>query len=112
MKLYGIPNCDTVAKARKYLSEKGHDFEFFDFRADGISPEALQQAFDALGAAVFNTRSPSWRNLSPDEQQALKSGTDLSPALESPTVIKRPLVFRDDDIFNGFKADDWQARGL
>ena len=61
MKLYGIPNCDTVAKARKYLSEKGQDFEFIDFRAEGISAEELQRAFDALGAAVFNTRSPSWR---------------------------------------------------
>lgn len=112
MKVYGIPNCDTVAKARKYLSEKGHDFEFIDFRVEGISSDALQRAFDALGAAVFNTRSPSWRNLSPDEQQALKSGSDLNPALESPTVIKRPLVFHNNDIFNGFKAEDWQARGL
>lgn len=112
MKLYGIPNCDTVAKARKYLSEKGQDFEFIDFRAEGISEAALQHAFDALGAAVFNTRSPSWRNLSPDEQLALKSGSDLSPALKSPTVIKRPLVFHNNEIFNGFKADDWQARGL
>lgn len=112
MIIYGIPNCDTVAKARKYLEQNGISHQFHDVRTQGIDSAVLTQAYAALGEKLFNTRSPSWRTLDADQQSALKSGQDFAAAIETPTVIKRPLVITENDIFNGFKAEDWQARGL
>lgn len=107
MIVYGIPNCDTVAKARKFLAEHQIEHHFHDVRADGLETAIVEQAFQALGDKVFNTRSPSWRGLSEDDKNALKSGQDFSAAIASPTVLKRPLVFQDQHIFNGFNAQDW-----
>ena len=112
MILYGIPNCDTVAKARKYLESNGQAYEFHDVRQQGLPADVITRAYAALGEKVFNTRSPSWRELDEQDKAALKSGTDFSAAMTKPTVLKRPLVINGDTIFNGFKIEDWQARGL
>ncbi|MGB0965727.1 MAG: ArsC/Spx/MgsR family protein [Litorivicinus sp.] len=112
MILYGIPNCDTVAKARKYLESNAVAYTFHDVRQQGLPLDVIEQAYQALGEKVFNTRSPSWRELSDEDKNALRSGQDFSAAQTKPTVLKRPLVFHEGTIFNGFKIEDWQARGL
>ena len=112
MILYGIPNCDTVAKARKYLDNKSISYEFHDVRKDGLSAEIVKNAYAALGEKTFNMRSPTWRQLDDTQKAQLKDGSDFSAALEHPTVLKRPLVVHPEFTLNGFNADDWQARGL
>ena len=108
MKVFGIPNCDTVARARKYLNGRGVSYQFCDLRGEpGIDAETIARAYQVLGAATFNTRSPSWRSLDPAQQTALKEGRDFSAAVATPTVLKRPLVFADDQILNGFNAKVW-----
>lgn len=107
MILYGIPNCDTVAKARKFLDQHRIAYRFHDVRADGLTVEVVEGAYSQLAEKTFNTRSPSWRALSADDQSDLKSGSDFSAATTQPTVLKRPLVHREGQYFNGFNAQQW-----
>ena len=68
--MYGIPNCDTIKKAKTWLAEKNLDFTFHDYRKQGVPQDTLQQALDALGwEALLNKRGTTYRQLS-DEQKA------------------------------------------
>ncbi|ABF53919.1 ArsC family reductase [Sphingopyxis alaskensis] len=111
MILYGIPNCDTVKKARRWLDERGIAHRFHDVRKDGLDPAALQRWIDALGwEKLLNKAGTTFRKL-PD---AAKAGLDASSAmtlmLDQPAMIRRPVVETADGISVGFSADDWQAR--
>lgn len=105
-KLYGIKNCDTVKKARKYLAENGIDHQFHDFRIDGLTLELLEHFEAALGwNAMLNRSSTSWRQLTSEQQSGLDRETALQLMLEIPTLIKRPVLDTGDQLIIGFKAD-------
>ena len=113
MKLYGIKNCDTVKKARKWLDENGIAYEFHDFKKDGLSSEKLSQWEQALGwEALINKRGTTWRKL-PDEVRDTISAQSAQSAhqimLENTSIIKRPVVERGDEVSVGFNADQWAA---
>ena len=109
--LYGIPNCDTVKKARRWLDEAGLDYRFHDFRKDGLDGDLLQSWLDGLGwAKVLNKAGTTFRKL-PDEQKAdLDAAKAKALMLEQPAMIKRPVLDADGALSVGFKADDWSAR--
>lgn len=107
--LYGIPNCDTVKKARTWLAEHGHDFEFHDFKKQGLSRELAARWLEQLDWEVLvNRKGMTWRNL-PDERKA--SITDKTAALElmleNPSVIKRPVLEGAGPLSVGFSADQY-----
>ncbi|ALH79087.1 ArsC family reductase [Sphingopyxis macrogoltabida] len=109
--LYGIPNCDTVKKARRWLDEQGVAHRFHDFRKDGLDPGRLQGWIDALGwEKLLNRSGTTFRKL-PDAQ---KDGLDAAKAkalmLEQPAMIRRPVLEAGGDVSVGFSADDWQSR--
>ena len=110
MKVYGIKNCDTVKKARKWLDENGIAYEFHDFKKDGLSSEKLSQWEQALGwEALINKRGTTWRKL-PDEVRDTISAQSAHPImLDTPSIIKRPVVERGDGVSVGCNADDWSA---
>lgn len=93
-KLYGIKNCDTIKKARKYLEAQGIDYQFHDYRADGLEVDLLQRAIDTLGwQALLNTRGTTWRKLDESERNAVDNpATALKLMLAQPAIIKRPLL--------------------
>ena len=94
MLIFGLKTCDTCRKAIKALPEA----EFRDVRADGIPAETLEEAHAALGDALVNRRSTSWRGLS-EAERAMPA-----PALiaSHPTVMKRPLISVDGRYFIGW----------
>lgn len=109
--LYGIPNCDTVKKARRWLDDHGVAYGFHDYRKDGLDAARLQGWIDALGwEKLLNRSGTTFRKL-PD---AAKEGLDAMSAkalmLDQPAMIRRPLVDADGDLSVGFSADDWQKR--
>lgn len=109
--LYGIPNCDTVKKARRWLDERGVTYAFHDYRKDGLDPAMLDRWVDALGwEKLLNKSGTTFRKL-PD---ADKAGIDAAKAkalmLDQPAMIRRPLVDADGAYSVGFSADDWQQR--
>lgn len=107
--LYGIPNCDTIKKARAWLNDHEVEFEFHDYRKQGLDKKRLQSMVSALGwEAMLNRRGTTWRAL-PD---ALKDQIDLESAisvmLDNPAIIKRPILAKDDQLHLGFSAAQYQ----
>lgn len=108
--LYGIKNCDTVKKARTWLDTNGIDYQFHDYRIDGLTPEQLQQFAAKLGwNAMLNRSSTSWRQLSPEQQDDLTEAKALQLMLETPTLIKRPILDTGSKLMLGFKSDTYQS---
>ncbi len=110
MKLYGIRNCDTVKKARKWLDEHGVDYEFHDFKKDGLSSEKLSQWEQAVGwETLLNKRGTTWRKLPDEVRDTISAQSAHQIMLDTPSIIKRPVVERGDGVSVGFNADDWAA---
>lgn len=104
MKVYGIPNCNTVKKARLWLEEHGQAYEFHDYKKLGVPEAILKAAMRQLGwEALVNRAGPTWRKL-PDELKASVTGatTALAVMKEHASVIKRPLLERDGHFEAGF----------
>lgn len=110
MKVYGIKNCDTVKKARKFLQEAGVDHDFHDYKKDGVDADRLEGFVSEFGwEAVLNRRGTTWRRL----DEATRDGvTDAKSALEvmidNPSTIKRPIVEGAAKNFIGFDAVAWE----
>lgn len=107
--LYGIKNCDTVKKARKWLEAQQIDYRFHDVRDDGLDQDQVRQWLDELGwETLVNRRSTSWKALDPARRETMDAAGALVAILEQPTLIKRPLLDTGDRRHVGFKADDYQ----
>lgn len=103
MTVYGIKNCDSVKKARAWLESRQIAYQFHDYRADGLEPNLLQHFIDTLGMdAVLNQRSTSWRQLSEQQKANLTPDKVLRLMLETPTLIKRPIISIGEHLLVGF----------
>lgn len=92
--LYGIPNCDTVKKARAWLTANGHEFDFHDFKKNGLERATAAAWLEQLEWEVLvNRKGTTWRGL-PDERRAAVTdkASALDLMLEFPSVIKRPVL--------------------
>ena len=106
--LYGIKNCDTVRKARKWLETQGIDYRFHDFRDDGLEREAVQGWLAELGwQSLVNRRSTSWKALDAHARESMDDDSALDAILEQPTLIKRPLLDTGKERFTGFSSGDY-----
>jgi arsenate reductase len=92
--LYGIPNCDTVKKARTWLQDHGIDFTFHDFKKQGLTPELVKAWLQDLDwTTLVNRKGTTWRNLTDERKAAIvDADSALALMLENPSVIKRPVV--------------------
>ena len=112
--LYGIPNCDTVRKARKWLTARGVDYRFHDFRKDGLDSAVLRRWAAAVGwESLLNRRGQTWRKLDAGvrERESMDEAAALEWMAREPTLIKRPVVeWPDGSVTVGFDAADWEAR--
>ncbi len=108
--LYGIKNCDTVKKARKWLEQQAVDYNFHDVRADGLSKKQLQQWAKVVGwETLVNKRSTTWKQLPEATRDGLTEKTAITTLLEHPTLIKRPVLEHSNDVHVGFQADNYSA---
>jgi Spx/MgsR family transcriptional regulator len=106
--LYGIKNCDTVKKARKWLETEGIDYQFHDFREDGTSRDQVAGWLQELGwETVVNKRSTTWKGLSADQRDTMDATSALEVILDQPTLIKRPVLDTGNERIIGFKAADY-----
>jgi Spx/MgsR family transcriptional regulator len=110
--LYGIPNCDTVKKARAWLTGQGLAYSFHDFKKAGVPPERLAAWEDALGwQKLLNRQGTTWRKLDADVQSGLTDAASAQALMRAqPSVIKRPVVEWGHDTSVGFDAEAWSAR--
>jgi len=94
LKIYGIPNCNTVKKALDWLKLHHLDYEFHDFKKLGISSEKLEEWADKLGWEAFlNKRGTTWKMLDAEIQQSIVCKADAFKLMQvKPSVIKRPVI--------------------
>lgn len=108
MILYGISNCDTIRKAKKWLSDNMVAYQFHDFRKDGLEADQLKLWIDALGwEMLLNKRGTTWRNLSQSDQADLDANKAAALMLKYPALIKRPVLVTADEIIVGFKPEEY-----
>lgn len=109
--LYGIPNCDTVKKARVWLDAQGQEYTFHDYKKEGADPAKVAAWIAAAGLdVVVNRKGTTFRALS-DADKARAADAATAPALlaANPSVIKRPITEHAGGLLIGFKADEWAA---
>jgi Spx/MgsR family transcriptional regulator len=109
--IYGIPNCDTVKKARVWLDKQGIAATFHDYKKEGADPERLAAWIAAAGLdTVVNRKGTTFRALSDaDKALAADSHTAVALLVQHPSIIKRPIVEHPGGILVGFKEDEWSA---
>lgn len=109
--LYGIPNCDTVKKARAWLAGRGVEVVFHDYRKQGVPEAELRAWVQALGwEALLNRKGTTWRKLDAAQQAAVTDARSaVALMLQQPSVIRRPVLVRGETLRVGFDADEWEA---
>lgn len=111
MKLYGIPNCNTVKKARTWLAEHRIDVDFHDFKKDGIDETLVKGWLDETPwEKLVNRAGMTWRNLDDATKESIKDNASATRLmLEKPSVIKRPVLVEDGKIVSlGFNEAIYQ----
>lgn len=110
MKLYGIPNCNTVKKAREWLDQHTIAYEFHDFKKLGLDAVTAQSWLQQQSwEKLVNRSGTTWRNLSDAEKNAVvDAGSAQTLMLEKTSVIKRPVVVKNDKIITlGFNEAEY-----
>lgn len=111
--IYGIKNCDTVKKSLKWLEKNNIEFSFHDFRVDGLTPELLSSILERSDwTTLLNKRSTTFRNLPPEIKDNLTDDVIFKTVIEQPTLLKRPILIRDDITCVGFKDATYQENLL
>ena len=106
--LYGISNCDRVQAARKWLDANNVEYQFHDFRKDGISlPLLLGWVKEAGWETLLNKQGTTWRQLPEALVQDLDQGKAFQLMLDEPTLIKRPVLDIDGNIHVGFSEQKY-----
>ena len=108
IELYGIPNCDTVKKARKWLDAQGLDYAFHDYKKEGADPAKLTSWIADKGVdVVLNRRGTTFRKLSDADKADIDDPKAVALLTEHPSMIKRPVVEHGGGILVGFKEAEW-----
>ncbi len=110
IEFYGIPNCDTVKKARKWLDGQEISYVFHDYKKEGADPEKLRGWIGSKGVdTILNRRGTTWRKLA-DAEKADVDETKAVGLLEAnPSMIKRPVVEYPGGLLVGFDETEWGA---
>jgi arsenate reductase len=108
--LYGIPNCDTVKKARTWLAEQGVAYDFHDYKKAGVPETALRGWVDRLGwETLLNRAGTTFRKLPDADKADLGAEKAIALMLANPSTIKRPVLVQGDTLLAGFKPDTYLA---
>ena len=106
--LYGIPNCDTMKKARAWLAEHGVDYEFHDYKKLGIDEKMLRTWVRELGwQPLLNTRGMMWRKVPQNVKDNIDEASAIALMLETPSIIKRPVLDTGSQRHVGFKPEQY-----
>jgi arsenate reductase (glutaredoxin) len=109
--LYGIKNCNTVSKARKWLEGHDIDYQFHDFRADGLNHDQLILLAERIPwETLLNRRSTRWKDIPVETRENLDQTQALKFMLLHPTLIKRPVLISSTQAFVGFTESLYQQQ--
>jgi arsenate reductase len=109
-KIYAIKNCDTVAKARAWLADRGIAYDFHDYKAQGIDAVRLAQWVEELGwDKVLNRSGTTFRKLPEADRTDLDAAKAIALMVAQPSMIKRPLLDLGDRRVLGFKPELYEG---
>ena len=110
VKIYGIANCDTMKKARQWLTAHRIVHEFHDYKKAGLDERRLRGWVKQVGWEILlNRRGTTWRQLPETERAQVDEHKALALMLAQPTLIKRPVLVVDDAVHVGFTDSGYQA---
>lgn len=108
--LYGIPNCDTVKKARTWLDARGVAYTFHDYKKQGADAARIAGWVEQAGwEKVLNRAGTTFRKLPEADREGLDAARAVRIAADNPSAIKRPIVEYPGGLLVGFKPDEWEA---
>ncbi|MGN6639155.1 MAG: Spx/MgsR family RNA polymerase-binding regulatory protein [Mucilaginibacter sp.] len=114
MTVYGIPNCDTVKKALTWFKANNIDFEFHNFKKEGISAKKLKEWDKKAGLEkILNKKSSTWKEVNDEVKETITSIDTAIPLLEEKTsIIKRPVIEDGNFLFFGFDEETYRRHFL
>ncbi len=108
IELYGIPNCDTMKKARRWLEAHGVEYRFHDYKKEGIDEQRLRGWIDRVGwETLLNRRGMMWRKLPQEVRDNIDEAGAIGVMLETPSIIKRPVLEDGDRLLVGFSEESY-----
>lgn len=106
--VYGIPNCDTMKKARKWLEENGVEYMFHDYKKTGITKSKLKDWCNKVDwELLLNRRGTTWRKLDEDTKANINKTHAINIMAENTSIIKRPVIEVGDNLLVGFSEDEY-----
>ena len=107
--VYGIPNCNTVKKAIDWLQQHDVEYTFHNYKKDGVAKEKLENWIEMFGwEKLLNKKGTTWRKLPPEQQEKIESDKEgIAFMMENPSVIRRPVIEKDNDLLIGFDPDEY-----
>ncbi len=107
--VFGIPNCDTVKKARAWLAEHGVTYDFHDYKKSGADADKLSAWIDKFGwEKVLNRAGTTFKKLPDGVKADLDAVNAIEIMVKNPSAIKRPIVEYDRGALLGFNAAEWK----
>lgn len=107
--LYGISNCDTIKKAKRWLDQAAVPYRFHDYRKDGLERAQLREWASQLGwEQLLNRRGTTWRNLDDSHKSSINEERAIDLMLTYPALIKRPLLDTGNRLVLGFDPDRYR----
>jgi arsenate reductase len=101
--IYGIKNCDTMKKTFQWFDKNGVAYTFHDYKKSGADAAVLKRAINLLGwETVINRKGTTWRGLPDGVRDSLDAASAARLALETPSVIKRPLIVAGNVVLAGY----------
>lgn len=108
IKLYGIKNCDTIKKARRFLDDNGVDYHFHDYRSDGVDKKLIAAWIKKHGwETVLNKRGTTWRQLDDATKNKVDANNAAELLAEHPAMIKRPVLVNGSTSTIGFSVQTY-----
>jgi Spx/MgsR family transcriptional regulator len=109
IKIYGIPNCDTMKKARRWLDDNGVAYSVHDYKKLGVPEKDLRRWVKQAGwEALLNRRGTTWRRLDESVRNGIDTASAIRIMLEHPAIIKRPVVESGRTLLIGFDQNEFQ----
>ncbi len=109
IEFYGIPNCDTVKKARQWLESRGISHVFHDYKKEGADPAKLAAWVQQAGwEKVLNRAGTTFKKLPDGDKQGIDAQKAVALMAANPSCIKRPVVEHSGGLLVGFKPDEWE----
>ena len=106
--LYGIPNCDTMKNARKWLDNHGIEYNFHDYKKLGVPENELKKWVKQLGwESLLNRNGTTWRKLDDATKESINEKSAIQIMLNNPSIIKRPVLEANGKIITGFSEQEY-----